>query len=162
MGPILLLHQPLMQEVKWYWSIIWSPYSLGMWLCIKIHPSDYIVTVNYYMTRVSRKQTLRYLSLSYQKKDAMTPTFREYDLWSQNTQIIKSRCHTKRRMGSAKRAHPSFGIPMTKTLRSVFSWHVSYWHVLFLGLSAAQVKWCKNFHFVQWPFKYPTVICTWP
>ncbi len=31
----------------------------------------------------------------------MTPTFREYNLWSQQSQILKSRCHTKRRMGAA-------------------------------------------------------------
>ncbi len=46
----------------------------------------------------------------------MTPTFREYDLWSQKTKILKSRCHTKRRMGAATRAHPSFGMTTTKTL----------------------------------------------
>ncbi len=56
----------------------------------------------------------------------VTPTFREYDLWSQKTQIVKSRCYTKRRMGAATRAHPSFGMTTTKTLRSVFSWHTSY------------------------------------
>ena len=28
-------------------------------------------------------------------------TFREYVLWSQKSQILKSRCHTKRRMGTA-------------------------------------------------------------
>ena len=35
------------------------------------------------MTRVARKQTLRSLSLSYQRKDpsfGMTPTFQEYNL----------------------------------------------------------------------------------
>ncbi len=61
----------------------------------------------------------------------MTPTFREYDLWSQKIQILKSRCHTKRRMGAATRAHSSFGMTTTKTLRSVFSWRVSpvlLWH----------------------------------
>ncbi len=51
----------------------------------------------------------------------MTPTFREYDLWSQKTQILKSRCHTKRRT----RGHPSFGMTTTKTSRSVFSWRTS-------------------------------------
>ncbi len=35
--------------------------------------------------------------------------------------IMKSWCHTKRRMGSATRAHPCFGMTTTKTLRSVFS-----------------------------------------
>ncbi len=30
----------------------------------------------------------------------MTPTFREYDLLSQKTQILKSRCHTKRSRGA--------------------------------------------------------------
>ncbi len=50
-----------------------------------------------------------------------TPTFREYNLWCQQSQVLKSRCHTKRRMGKATRAHPSFGMTMTKTLRCVFS-----------------------------------------
>ncbi len=58
----------------------------------------------------------------------MTPTFWEYDLRSQKTQILKSRCHTKRRMGAAARAHPSFGMTTTKTLRSVFSWRMSYFY----------------------------------
>ncbi len=49
--------------------------------------------------------TLRSLSLSYQKKDGRA---REYNLWCQQSQILKSWCHTKRRMG--------------KTLRFVFSW----------------------------------------
>ncbi len=50
---------------------------------------------------------------------------REYDLWSQKTQILKSRCHTKETMGAAMHAHPSFGMTTTKTLRSVFSWCAS-------------------------------------
>ena len=33
----------------------------------------------------------------------------------------KSQCHTKRGMGAATCAHPSFGMTTTKTLRSVFS-----------------------------------------
>ncbi len=60
----------------------------------------------------------------------VTPTFREYDLRSQKTQILKSRCHTKRRMGAATRAHPSFGMTTTKTL-SLFSSdtrHIHYMH----------------------------------
>ncbi len=83
----------------------------------------------YSVTRVTRKQTLRTLSLSYQKKDGrpssfgMTPNFLECNLWCQQSQILTSQCHTKRRVGAATRAHPSFG--MTKILRSVFSWHVS-------------------------------------
>ena len=77
-----------------------------------------------------RKQTLRSLSLSYPKKDAhpslgMTPTFREYDLWSRKTQILKSQCHTRRRMGAATRARPSLGMTTTKTWRSVLLWHTS-------------------------------------
>ncbi len=55
----------------------------------------------------------------------MTPTFREYNLRCQQSQILKSRCHTKRRMGAATHAHPSFGMTTTKTLRSVFSWCAS-------------------------------------
>ncbi len=34
--------------------------------------------------------------------------------------ILKSRCHTKRRMGAATRAHPSLGMTTKKTLGSVF------------------------------------------
>ncbi len=60
----------------------------------------------------------------------MSPTFREYDLWSQQTQILKSRCHTKRRMGAATRVHPSFGMTTTKALRSGFSWRAS---IVFVG-----------------------------
>ncbi len=37
----------------------------------------------------------------------MTPTFREYDLWGQKTQILTIWCHTKRGMRAAMRA-PSF------------------------------------------------------
>ncbi len=75
-----------------------------------------------YVSRVMRKQTLRSLSLSYQKKDGHAwPTFREYNLWCQQSQILKSQCHTKRNT----HAHPSFGMSTTKTLRFVFSWHVS-------------------------------------
>ena len=51
---------------------------------------------------ITRKQTLRSLLLSYQKKDGrassvgMTPTFWEYNLWCQ---ILKSRCHTDSKVG---------------------------------------------------------------
>ncbi len=53
-------------------------------------------------------------------KEGMKPTFREYNLLCQQSQILKSRCHTKRTMGSAMCAHPSFGMTTTKTLRTVF------------------------------------------
>ncbi len=70
----------------------------------------------WYMKRVTRKQTLWSLSLSYRgcthPSFGMTPTFREYDLWSQKTQILKSRCHTTG-------AHPSFGMTTTKTCNKV-------------------------------------------
>ena len=85
------------------------------------------------MTHITRKQTLRSLSMSYQKKNGpawerpsffgMRPTFREYNLWCQ---IQKSRCHTNRTMGMAMRAHPYFCMTTTKTLRYVFSWHASH------------------------------------
>ena len=42
------------------------------------------------------------------------------------SQILKSRCHTKIRMGAAMRAHPSFGMTTTNTLRYVFLWRASY------------------------------------
>ncbi len=49
-----------------------------------------------------------------------------HTIWGgQKTQILKSQCHTKRRMGAALPANPSFGMTPTKTLRSVFSWHTS-------------------------------------
>ena len=34
--------------------------------------------------------------------------------------------HAKRRMGMATQTYPSFGKTPTKTLKSVFSWHVPY------------------------------------
>ncbi len=86
---------------------------------------------NYTLRCVMRKQTLRCLSLSYQKKDGhghahpsfgMTPIFSEYDLWSQKTQIWVYLYQKKDGRGHA---HPSFGMTTTKTLRSVFSWHTS-------------------------------------
>ena len=44
------------------------------------------------------------------------------------SQIITcSRCHTKRRIGEAPPTNPSFGMTMTKKLRSVFSWCVSFY-----------------------------------
>ena len=66
------------------------------------------------MTRVTRKQTLRSSSLSYQSL-----------MSAELFKILKSRCNAKRRMGAAKRAHPSLGITTTKTLRSVFLWRAS-------------------------------------
>ncbi len=81
--------------------------------------SVFTIFRNLEMTCVMRKQTLRSLTLSYQKKDGargrahssfgMTPTFWEYNLWCQQSQILKSQCHIKRRMGTATQAHPSFG-----------------------------------------------------
>ncbi len=80
-----------------------------------------------HLTCATRKQTLRSLSLSYQKKVGHAwLTFPEYNLWCQQSQILKSRCHTKRRMGAATRARPSFGTTTAKTLRSVFSWRTSF------------------------------------
>ncbi len=49
-----------------------------------------------------------------------------WTLLTSSTIFSKSRCHTKRRMDAATRAHPSFGMTTTNTLKSVFSWHVSY------------------------------------
>ncbi len=60
----------------------------------------------------------------------MTPTFREYDLWRQKTQILKSQYHTKKRMGAATRAHPTFGMTTTKTFRSVFSRCTLYFSII--------------------------------
>ncbi len=49
----------------------------------------------------------------------MTPTFQNLTLLTSYVIFSKSRCHAKRRMAMC--AHPSFGMTMTKTLRSVFS-----------------------------------------
>ena len=81
------------------------------------------------MTHITRKQSLRSLSLSYQKKDGcawLCPSFFWYDtdlseFDSVDIIFLKSRCHAKRRMGAATHAHPSCGMTRTKTLRSVFS-----------------------------------------
>ena len=83
-----------------------------------------------YMTRTMRKQTLRSLSLSYQKKEPRPSFWHDTDfsrIWSMISAVKfwKVGCHTKRRMGAAKRAHPSFGMTTTKILRSVFSWRTS-------------------------------------
>ncbi len=59
---------------------------------------------------------------------SMTPTSQEYNLWYWQSQILKSRCHTKRRMGASTRVHPSFGMTKTKTLRSGFLWRESCLH----------------------------------
>ncbi len=58
--------------------------------------------------------------------------FRIWLCWHHRLYSQKSRCHAKRRMGAATRAHPSFGMTKTKTLKSVFWWHASYLHVLIL------------------------------
>ncbi len=97
--------------------------------------------VDLLLALVTRKQTLRSLLLSYPEKGAhpslgMTPTLREYDLWSQKTQILKSRCHTKKSMDTV------FGMTTTKTLRSVFSRRASlnsplrFSYVSFYGVAA--------------------------
>ncbi len=58
------------------------------------------------MTRVTKKQTLRSLSLPYQKNDGhahpsfgITPTFQNLTLLASQIIFPKSRCHAKRRMG---------------------------------------------------------------
>ena len=35
--------------------------------------------------------------------------------------ILKSRCHTKRRVGAAPCAHPSFGMTATQDIRDLFA-----------------------------------------
>ena len=80
------------------------------------------------LTCITRKQTLGSFSLSYQKKDGLLVWRRLFEniiYWCWQSQILKSRCHTKRRMGAATRTHSSFGMAMTKTLRSIFLWHAS-------------------------------------
>ncbi len=78
-----------------------------------------------HMTRITRKQTLRSLSLSYQKMDGRDWLFRIWPCWhhrlySQKVGVMPiegwARPHT----------HPSFGMTTTKTSRSVFSWRTSY------------------------------------
>ncbi len=43
---------------------------------------------------------------------------------------LKSRCHTKRRIGAATHAHPSFGMTMTQGIRDIFAYenlpHILY------------------------------------
>ena len=77
------------------------------------------------MTHITRKQTLRSLSLSYQKKDVwLRPYFFLYDtdfLEFESFDFIdhiisKSVSYQKK----DERGHP-FGMTTTKTLRSVFS-----------------------------------------
>ena len=68
----------------------------------------------------------------------MTPSFREYDLWSQKTQILKKSVSYQKK---ATHAHPSFGITTTNTLRSVFSWRAS----LALAVLLFMVKVTTNF-----------------
>ena len=70
---------------------------------------------------------------SYQKKDGrddpsfgLAPTFRFFFyLWifRSNFFLSKSRCHTKRMMDAAMRAHPSFGMTPTQAFRDLFTWH---------------------------------------
>ncbi len=89
---------------------------------------------------VTRKQTVKSLSLSYAKKDwrAGAPPILLW-VWHRLQNIIYegrrvmfySRCHTQRRIGGATES--IFGMPTTKTLRSAFSWRVSGYFSLFTG-----------------------------
>ncbi len=109
--------------------------------------------VQVYLTRITIKQTLRSLSLSYQKKDGRTwpilllawHRLLENIIYVSRVKFwkagLKSRCHTIRRMGTALRAHPSVGMTTTKTLRSVFSWRASLVYCsVFLHLPARLVR----------------------
>ncbi len=106
------------------------------------------------MRRATGKQTLRPLSLSYQKKDwRAEPQKKNWRVGPQKknggqgpinpsfgmtqtknnvlpSQIIFcSQCHTKRRIGKeglVGPGDPSFSMTMTKTLRSVFPWPASH------------------------------------
>ncbi len=76
------------------------------------------------MTRITRKQTLRSLSLSYQKKDGRawsSPSFFWYDTDFSEFDSADIIDYILENM----RTHPSFGMTTTKTLRSVFSWLAS-------------------------------------
>ncbi len=93
-GPILAWH-----------SSHSNPYQISFGsmaaLCIK-----HFISQGYYRRKwshqylrcVTRKQTLKVFVVV--RRYGMTPTFREYNLWCQQSQILKSRCHTKRRMGA--------------------------------------------------------------
>ncbi len=78
-------------------------------------------------TRATRKQTLRSLSLSYQKKDGRAwprPSFIWYDTdFSEfnSADIIDYILEKSVSCRARGRAHPSFGMTTTKTLRSVSS-----------------------------------------
>ncbi len=81
-----------------------------------------------HVTHVRRKQTLRSLSLSYQKKDRRMATpilllvwhrlFRR--MWCKFYVFSKSRSHAKRRMDKATCVNPSFGMTTTKTHKVCF------------------------------------------
>ncbi len=76
--------------------------------------------------RITRKQTSRSLLLSYQKKDGRAwphPSFFWYDTnFSEFDSADLIDYILEKSVSYQKRAHPSFGMTKTKTLRSVFSW----------------------------------------
>ncbi len=101
-----------------------------------------------YRIHVTRKQTLRSLSLSYQKTAGhahppfgMTPTFRSLTLLTSQIIFSKSRCHTKRMMDTATHAHPSFAITMTKVCFLVT--HVTY-HFIFIPVCSCLLLLTEN------------------
>ncbi len=60
-------------------------------------------------------------------KEGLGPANPSLNIISEGSRVIfYSRCHTQRRIGGAPPANPSLGMAMTKTLRSVFSWHAWY------------------------------------
>ncbi len=53
------------------------------------------------MGSVTQKRSLMAWVIVIPKEGWVRVTFREYNLWCQQSQILKSQCHTKRRMGAA-------------------------------------------------------------
>ncbi len=78
-----------------------------------------------------RRQTLRSLSLSYQKKDGHAwsrpsffwydTDFSEFDFADIIDYILEKSVSYQNKDGCGHARHPSFGMTTTKTLRSVFS-----------------------------------------
>ena len=57
-------------------------------------------------------------------------TFQNFSLLTSQIVFSESRCHTKRRMAVATRAHPSFGMTTTKDLKVFFSRRASYFLIM--------------------------------
>ena len=61
----------------------------------------------------------------------------EKEIWKN----LKSRCHTKRKMGAATSARPSFGMTMTQENRDLFVWHSPHVFYCLPGLQHDDMIW---------------------